>query len=237
MQKTVFITGNSSGLGYALSEQYLSDGWQIYGLSRRGCQGLSDKVHDIKCDLHNLTSIEPALSELLSGLNRLDVVYLNAGFLGELNKITDISLDQFTQVMNINTWANKVILDWLLTGNIQVKQVIAISTGTGVSTSKGWGAYSLSKLALNKLLELYADEFPQTHFTSLAPGLVDTAIQAYLCDESRVSVTDFPSIQKMRDAKETNNMPSAQKAADAIISAVPGLLKIPSGSYTDMRNQ
>jgi NAD(P)-dependent dehydrogenase (short-subunit alcohol dehydrogenase family) len=236
MQKTVFITGNSSGLGYALSEQYLSDGWQVYGLSRRGCQGLGHGLHDIKCDLLNLKSIEPALSDLLSGLSQLDVVYLNAGFLGKLNKITDISHEQFAQVMNINTWANKVILDWLLTGNIQIKQIIAISTGTGVSTSKGWGAYSLSKLALNKLLALYADEFPDTHFTALAPGLVDTAMQAYLCDENRVSVDDFPSIQKMRDAKETNNMPSAQDAAHAIINAVPRLMEIPSGSYTDMRN-
>ena len=30
------------------------------------------------------------------------------------------------------------------------------------------------------LIALYADEFPNTHFTALAPGLIDTAMQDYL---------------------------------------------------------
>jgi NAD(P)-dependent dehydrogenase (short-subunit alcohol dehydrogenase family) len=236
MQKTVFITGNSSGLGYGLSKEYLSAGWQVYGLSRRGCQGLEGELHDIKCDLQENFSIVPALSKLLSKLKCLDLVYLNAGILGDINKITDITIEQIEQVMNVNVWANKIILDWLLNSDISVKQVVAISSGAALSTYTGWASYSLAKTSLNKLIEFYADEFKHTHFTSLAPGLVDTAMQAYICDEKSVPVAEFPSVQKMREAKKTNNMPSAQNTAQAIINVIPQLLELPSGSYADLRS-
>ncbi len=235
MLQSVFITGNSSGLGYGLSGEYLARDWRVYGLSRRGCHGLSGDLHDRQCDLNNQPGIKPALASLLGDVQQLDIVYLNAGVLGGLNKITDITLEQLNQVMNVNVWANKLILDWLLTSDIHIKQVVAISSGAAISASKGWGCYSLSKIALNKLIELYATEFEDTHFISLAPGLVDTAMQDYLCDEDGVLKKEFPAVKKFRQARGTVNMPSAEQAARSIIEIVPQLMKLPSGSYADIR--
>jgi benzil reductase ((S)-benzoin forming) len=235
MQKTVFITGNSSGLGYGLSEEYLARDWRVYGLSRRGCHGLSGDLHDIQCDLQNQAAIAPALTTLLSNVQQLDMVYLNAGILGGLNRITAVSLEQLKQTMDINLWANKLILDWLLTSNIQIKQIIAISSGAALSANKGWGPYSLSKIALNKLMELYANEFPDTHFLSLAPGLMDTAMQDYICDEASVAIVEFPTVKKFRDARGTETMPTPKTAAKAIIEILPRLKEMPSGTYVDIR--
>lgn len=36
----VFITGVSSGIGNALSKAYLDNGWEVFGLSRRGPEEL-----------------------------------------------------------------------------------------------------------------------------------------------------------------------------------------------------
>ncbi len=236
MQQTVFITGNSSGLGYGLSETYIAQDVEVFGLSRRGCQIKSRHLHDIQCDLSNQEAIATALDNLLDNVKQLDLVYLNAGVLGEMRKLNDISISHLNTIMNINVWANKTILDYLFKRNIKIKQVIAISSGAAISANKGWASYSLSKIALNKLVELYADEFPETHFTSLAPGLVDTAMQDYLCDESQVPEEDFPTVKKMREAQGTDIMPSALDAASSIVNLVPRLLLLPSGSYADIRS-
>src|SRR5690625_6916597 len=76
----------------------------------------------------------------------------------------------------------------------------------------GWGGYSLSKEALNNLITLYAEEMPNTHFLSLAPGLVDTDMQEYLCGE--VDSAEFPSVQKLRDARGTDNMRSEEHTSE-----------------------
>ena len=86
-----------------------------------------------------------------------------------------------------------------------IDQVIAISSGASQSGSRGWNGYSLSKAALNMLVKLYAGERPETHFTSLAPGLIDTAMQDYLTnlpEDSR-----YAPLEVLKAAKGTPKMP------------------------------
>ena len=84
-------------------------------------------------------------------------------------------------------------------------------------------------------MELYATEFTFTHFTSLAPGLMDTAMQDYLCDEEHILKNDFPVLEKFRKARGTDAMPSPLVAAESIIAVTPQLLNLPSGGYADIR--
>ena len=57
--KNLLITGNSSGLGYGLTEEYLSRGYAVYGLSRRGCQGLDGKLADVAPTILHCLNIKP----------------------------------------------------------------------------------------------------------------------------------------------------------------------------------
>ena len=235
MARKVLITGNSSGLGYGLSEACLLEDDEVYGLSRRGYPRTADKIHDVSCDLEREEQIAPALDQLLQGEQHLDLVFLNAGIFGELTRIRDISLQQLERIMKINVWANKFVIDWLFEQNIKVDQVIAISSGAAVSANKGWGCYSLSKIALNKLMELYATEYYETHFTSLAPGLVDTAMQDYLCDDEEERVREYPLLEKFRQARGTDVMPQPLEAAQKILAKTSYLLSLASGTFVDIR--
>jgi benzil reductase ((S)-benzoin forming) len=234
MQKTVLITANSSGLGLALSQAYLSASWQVYGLSRRGYPGTDDHLHDIRCDLQITQSIAAALSKLLAGLKQLDLVYLNAGIIGDVKNIADVSVENLEAVMNVNVWANKLVLDYLLGSDMQIKQVIGISSGAALTACDAWAANSLAKAAFNKLLEFYANEYKDTHFCSLAPGLVDSAMQDYLADETGVALADFPPVKKTREAKGTGDMPSADVTANSIINTAARLRQLPSGTFADI---
>lgn len=230
----VLITGNSSGLGLGLTRQLLQQDAIVWGLSRRGCPIHDDEgLRDRKVDLGNLGNLEHHLERLLSDCLRLDLIVLNAGILGRIQPISNSDVHDLEHMMRVNVWANKMILDWLIERAIPVDQVIAISSGAALNMNYGWGGYSLSKAALKNLIALYAAEMPDTHLTALAPGLVDTAMQDYLCAE--VDSGDFPSVQKLKDARGTAGMPDPDSAAAHILGLLEQLREEPSGGFVDVR--
>ncbi|AKH19107.1 SDR family NAD(P)-dependent oxidoreductase [Sedimenticola thiotaurini] len=236
MSRTVLITGNSSGLGHGLTEVYLEKDWEVYGLSRRGVSDLTNiKLKDMRCDLTDFDMVPKILEKLLMGISHLDVVILNAGILGKVQDMVDTSLEDIQRVMDANVWSNKVLLDWLLRSGIRIDQIVLISSGAAINGNRGWGAYALSKATLNMLTQLYAHEFPHTHLTALAPGLVDTAMQDVLCDPSQVDEEQFPSVGKLRAARNTPAMPDPYQAGKLIADTIPGLKELPSGSFADIR--
>jgi NAD(P)-dependent dehydrogenase (short-subunit alcohol dehydrogenase family) len=233
----VFITGNSSGLGLGLTEALLDRDAIIWGMSRRGCplaEHQDDGIRDRKQDIGNLNHLEEGLDRLLSDCLRLDLVVLNAGILGRIQEISHADVHDLEHIMRVNVWANKVILDWLIERQIPIDQVVAISSGAAVNLHYGWGGYALSKAALNNLMTLYAREMPDTHVVALAPGLIDTGMQDYLCEE--VDSDEFPSVQKLKDARGTENMPGPREAAEQIIDLLADLRdNHESGTFVDIR--
>ncbi len=235
MMDRIFVTGNSSGLGLGLSEVYLELGASVYGLSRRGCPLKDGRLRDAKIDLSNLDKIASKLNALLSGVRDLKLVFLNAGVLGKLRLMQNTPIEDLESIMVSNVWSNKVILDWLIASGINIEQIVLVSSGASVSGGKGWSGYSISKAAVNMLGQLYAHEFPDSHLVSLAPGLVDTAMQAFISDPENIDEGDFPGFNRLREARGTDAMPGPAKAARKIVEALPQLLEYPSGSFVDIR--
>ncbi|MCL7744660.1 SDR family NAD(P)-dependent oxidoreductase [Guyparkeria hydrothermalis] len=227
------ITGNSSGLGLGLSHALLDRGYQVHGCSRRGCAALADRVVDVHCDLSDFDTIGPALDQLLAGVERLDLVALNAGILGEIEDMSRMSVARLAEIMDINVWSNKVILDWLLDSGIAIDQIVAISSGAAVLGNRGWGGYALSKATLNMLCRLYAHEFPDTHVAAIAPGLIDTRIIDTLCDLK--DTERFPALARIHAARGTEALLSPAAAAERLLEALPALKDFESGSFVDVR--
>ncbi len=230
----VFITGVSSGLGYGLAKVYLEQGARVYGCSRRAPQDLIDQGMIFESvDLADGSSAISAVGRLLADAGHLHRVILNAGKLGEIRDMQATPLSDVRETMEINVFANKWILDLIFASGRKVKQVVAISSGASQSGSRGWNGYSLSKAALNMLIKLYAGERPRTHFTSFAPGLVDTAMQDYLTalpEDDR-----YEPLEVLKAAKGTEKMPDGETCARMLIDAFPRLLELESGSYADIR--
>lgn len=232
----VFITGVSSGIGWGLSKFYLSQGHEVYGLSRRVPKDLmkNKNFHHIICNLTDFNSIPTSLSSLLNKVNSIDLAILNAGILGPIAHMKEQKIEDLKEVMKINVWANKPIIDALLDIIPNTNKVVAISSGAAVNGNKGWGGYSMSKAALNMLIKLYAAENDKTKFYAFAPGLVDTAMQDYLCG-GELNTESFPSAQKLIDARGTENMPNAEAAGEILANGILKLDELPSGSFADIR--
>ena len=229
--QTVFITGTSSGLGHALAEEALARGALTCGCSRRPAD--LPGLRQIQCDLTDYAALPEHLERLLGELPGLGLAILNAGILGRIRELHSTPMDEVKQVMEVNLWANKAVMDWLHEWGRPVGQVVMISSGASVLGNKGWGGYALSKAALNMLARLYAHEFPDTHISALAPGIIDTAMMDHLCEEADAEA--FPALQRLREARGTEAMPDPRTAAQRIFSVLPALREQPSGSFVDIR--
>lgn len=233
MAKNIFITGISSGLGRGFAEEYLERGYTVYGLSRRGADFEHKRLHEIKTTLADLDGIDGALNRLI-GDTHIELAILNAGILGEFKPMTETSLGELRRAMDINVWANKVILDWFATHH-PPRQVVLISSGAAITGHPGWSTYALSKAALNMLAQLYAHDLPTTHIAALAPGLVHTAMQDYIYEE--VDEQRFPSVKQLKQARGTPAMPEPDEAARLMATAIEKLpQRVDSGSFTDIRS-
>jgi NAD(P)-dependent dehydrogenase (short-subunit alcohol dehydrogenase family) len=227
----IFITGNSHGLGLGLTRFYLKQGNEVYSLSRSACPIQHDQLHTRIQDLSQLEQIDTALETLLPAT--LELAILNAGILGSIQDLADTPMPEIRQVMDINLWSNKVIIDWLIRHQTRLRQLVLISSGASVNGNRGWGAYSISKAGINMLAKLFAHEMPDTHITAYAPGLVHTRMQDYLCHD--VDTQKFPSVSSLVNAYGSDAMPDIDTAAERIACSFPDCLSYPSGSFLDIR--
>ena len=186
------------------------------------------------CDLAQRDEIPGCLSQLLGDVGALDLVVLNAAVFGSMQHLDVDTIENLTSIMQINVWSNKAILDWLFANLATVTQVVTMSSGAAVHAMAGWGGYSISKAALDMLTRVYAAEHPDTHITSLAPGIVDTAMQEYLCEA--VDAKKYPTVNQLRSARGTERMPDIPTGARMLCDVFPKLLAGESGRHVDIRN-
>ena len=231
---SVFITGNSSGIGLALTHEYIERGFEVYGVSRRGCPLQDDALHDVQCDRADFETVPHTLQSLLGNTPSLNLVILNAGVLGDICELHATQMADIRRVMDINLWANKAVMDWLHDSDIRIRQIVFMSSGAAVNGNKGWSGYALSKAALNMMAQLYAHEFPDTHIAAFAPGLVHTRMQDDIRDH--VDSARFPSTQVLKDAIGTGLMPEPREAGRLLADAFARLPAWPSGSFLDIRS-
>lgn len=224
--KNILITGHSSGFGYELSKIFTEKGYNVVGISR----SISDSVDtNIQCDfsdLENINQIE---------IPKLDYEYviLNAGILGEIKKNIDISIEEYTQVFNINFFSNKIILDKLFSSNKEIKNVIGISSGAAHKTYFGWSQYCSSKSAFKQLISSYSDEYTDSKFISLSPGIMKTKMQDKIFNVDEI---DFPSVSKFKKLY-VNGMETPLKIANKFVKNIDNILEENnSGSFFDMRD-
>jgi benzil reductase ((S)-benzoin forming) len=226
--KNVLITGCSSGLGLALTNFYLDEGYKVFGISRKKPNIENENFTFKSFDLSNINKIKNGLTPFIDSIEEIETVYLNAGMLGHIKEMAHQTIEEIKEVLDLNVFANKELLDIL--AKTKVSNIIAISSGAAKKGSKGWGAYSLSKATLNMLVNLYANEMSSIKILAVAPGVIETP----MTDVIRYDVDDtiFTSAKVLKDG----DIQQPIDAASRLHNVIKRITEFESGSFIDVRN-
>jgi NAD(P)-dependent dehydrogenase (short-subunit alcohol dehydrogenase family) len=104
MQKTIFITGASSGLGKATAKLFQNKGWNVIATMRNPEKETElsalENVTLLPLDVTDLQQIETTVKEAIE-LHSIDVVFNNAGY-GLIGVLESLSDDQIVKQLNTN---------------------------------------------------------------------------------------------------------------------------------------
>ncbi len=224
MQHYYFITGASRGIGKALVERALQEeNTQVYGLSRSQSVEHS-RYHHIAIDLSDIGYLQEKIDTLFPEVAhpRRIVLINNAGTLGDVSYVGDISPDSMATLINLNVTVPIMLVNQLLRAYGQVdteKIVINVSSGAGKYPVDGWSGYCTSKAALDMFTQVAALEqdrrketsgYYPTKFYALAPGVVDTDMQSVI---RGASVRQFSTLDKFLKLKEHNELAGPAEVA------------------------
>lgn len=106
MNRTMLITGASSGIGRRTAELALSAGWRV-GLLARSQDALRDVAHHgealvLPGDVTNAVAIDAAIERLVAKWRRLDCVFNNAGIFTPQGLIDEIDPADWTRSVGVN---------------------------------------------------------------------------------------------------------------------------------------
>ena len=155
-KKTALVTGASSGIGKAIFERLVKDGWTAYGTSRkivRGEASPKDGGYMLYMDVTDEGSVAEAIEIIAQKEGRLDALINNAGS-GIAGAVEDTSIEE-----------SKALFDALFFGSLRTVRaafgllsksrgiIVNISSVAGVLSIPFQGMYSAGKAALEAASE------------------------------------------------------------------------------------
>lgn len=181
MQKVVFITGASSGIGKAIGEFLHHKDFIVYGTSRNPSKIENSIFPLVTLDVRDVNSINTAIAEVLSITNRIDVVINNAG-VGITGPLEEIPLEEIKNNFETNLFGPIEVMKAVLPQMRSQKTglIINVTSIAGYMGLPYRSIYSSSKGALELITEALRMEVKSfgIHITNVAPGDFATNIAA-----------------------------------------------------------
>lgn len=188
--KVALVTGASDGIGRALALELARAGADVAILARSTArlQELSKQVEafgvrslPLTCDVTDRAALTSAVHQTAESFGRLDLLINNAG-MGLYSEMTQVPLDDFERLMELNFWAPIVATQAAAThlekrGGI----IINISSILGKLDYPGMGAYCATKHAVNSISNVLRMELREKgiEVLTVCPGRVDTGFQLH----------------------------------------------------------
>lgn len=219
----LIITGSSSGIGSALALEALKkENYLVLGLSRTNPINHSNfifKSFDFSMP-KNLRYLDFPNFDEVSQVTLVN----NAGILGEINTLDQLSWDSLDEVITVNYTAPLYLirrfLDVFQEKNL-TKTIINISSGAATSPYASWANYCSSKAALEMLTKSINEEqkdkkYPVKCF-SIAPGVVDTNMQMQIRNTPE---KNFNLQSKFIDLYNENKLFTANYVAQKLLEVI-----------------
>ena len=190
--RIALITGASRGIGRAVAKRFAKEGAHLILVATTvgGLEEVDDEIIQltgtsstlVPLDVTDFSGVSQLCQQISKRHKRLDILVGNAGILGNLGPITHTLPKIWGNVININLHANWHFLhnfDPLLEKS-EAGRVIFVTSTLGSVPRAYWGAYAVSKAALEMMTKIYALEKTQTKIKAnlFDPGPIQTSMRA-----------------------------------------------------------
>ncbi len=185
--QTIWITGGSSGIGFATAKEFLINGWQVVISSsnqiklddakkrlNKNCN--TNFLHIIPCDISKINDVNDTVSYIENNIGKINIALLNASaYSPNKNQIFDI--ENYDLLVDVNIkgtlYCVNKLKDFMKGRN---NTIAIISSPLGY---RGWptaGAYGISKAAQLSLCESLYFDFKRININVrvICPGFIDT---------------------------------------------------------------
>ncbi len=185
------ITGASRGLGAAIAKRFAGEGAHVVLVARTvgGLEEGDDAIRAaggaatlVPLDLTEFDRIDEMGAALARRFGRIDVLVGNAGILGTLSPMGHIDTQVWDRVIAVNLTANWRLIrsfDPLLRAS-DSGRAIFVTSGAADGAHPYWGAYAVSKAALEAMVKTWAGEVTKTpvKVNLVDPGALRTSMRA-----------------------------------------------------------
>jgi short-subunit dehydrogenase len=188
--KTILITGASSGIGYELAKQLANEGCNLVLLARRKeiLDSLAQKIKTDKntvltyqCDIRNKSEVGNVFNDIRKKIDHLDIAILNSG-VGLKSSVQDFKSENADETFQVNVLGMIYCVEELLKDFVPRKSGM-IAGVSSISDVRGFpqnGFYCASKAAASIFLESIRVELIKHNVkvTTVRPGFVITPMTA-----------------------------------------------------------
>jgi NAD(P)-dependent dehydrogenase (short-subunit alcohol dehydrogenase family) len=180
MQKTILITGCSSGIGAALAREFRKKGHRVYATARRP-ESLAlleaEGVHALALDVNDDASVAGVFDAVAREAGQLDLLVNNAGF-SQVGAVVDLTRDDLRRQYETNVIAPVAVtakaVPLLRAAVARSGSAVVANVGSivGLFTTPFAGAYCSSKAALHSLTDALRMELAPfaIHVVAIQPG-------------------------------------------------------------------
>lgn len=224
----IVISGVSRGLGLALAKHLAQPQRLIVGLARSNNPELAAHCHTqnsayqfIQADLALAQGCAHAAHELQQILSshadaRAFWLINNAGTVAPMaqsHQLNDPYTIALALQLNVGSLMSLSATFLAHTAPTADRRILNISSGAGRSAVPGWGVYGATKSAVDYFTQTLALEQPDVRAVALAPGVVDTEMQANI----RQTEPDFfPNRERFIQLHQNQQLASAEFTAEHI---------------------
>ena len=223
-QKVAIVTGGSSGIGRATAIALAKEGAKIVVAARRSKEG-NETVQLVKetgsdgifvnTDVANEASVKSLIEKTIDSYHRLDYAFNNAGIEQTMAPLTEQTVEEFDQIMNINVrgvWLSmKYEIPVMIKNGIGVGgAIVNNSSVAGIMGFPQMAIYIASKHAVLGLTKSAALEYAKSgiRINAVAPGGVDTDMVERLTEDDkqwRETLTSMHPIGRLSNPEEIAN--------------------------------
>jgi hypothetical protein len=222
------VTGHTRGIGDALAAALLERGIAVLGVARSLNASLAQRypqaLTEVELDLADTAQLaqwlgSDALRGFLAGAARV-VLINNAGMVQPVGPLDTQDVAAIAGAVSLNVAAPLMMASAFATASTDApdRRIVHVSSSAARNAYAGWSIYCATKAALDHHARAVAlDETRALRICSLAPGVVDTGMQAEI---RGVSTEKFPSRGKFEDLKRNGQLASPEASAAKLVDYV-----------------